>query len=252
MDLQLGGKTCLITGASKGIGHGAAKILAAEGVRIAVLARREPLLHELADDIAATGAERPAVIAADVTAAEAPAQIRDAAYEALGGVDILVNSAGGSRPMPWDSSEERWDEGMTINFTVLRRLTTLLLPGMIDNRWGRVINITGTSEPRGVNVASAAKAAVHAWSKGLSRDLGKYGVTVNCLSPGRIHSEQIDQRLHPDPAEQQRFAKAHIPVGYFGDPEDMAYLIAFLASPLARYITGELISVDGGMHRFAF
>jgi 3-oxoacyl-[acyl-carrier protein] reductase len=209
-------------------------------------------LQELADEIAASGVERPVVIAADVTASDAPAQIRDAAHKSLGRVDILINAAGGSRPMPWDSPEDCWSEGMTVNFTALRRLTTTLLPGMINNRWGRVINITGTSEPRGVNVASAAKAAVHAWSKGLSRDIGKHSVTVNCLSPGRIHSEQIDERLHPDPEEQRRFAEANIPLGYFGDPEDMAYLIAFLASPLAHYITGELIYVDGGMHRFAF
>jgi 3-oxoacyl-[acyl-carrier protein] reductase len=252
MDLQLNGKTCLVTGASKGIGHGAAKILAAEGARVAVLARREHLLHELADEIAATGVERPVVIASDVTAEDAPNRILEIAYNALGSVDILVNSAGGSRSIPWDSPEERWDEGMTVNFTALRRLTTALVPKMIANRYGRIINITGSSEPGGVNVASAAKAAVHAWSKGLSRELGRYGITVNSLMPGRIHSEQIDERLHPDPKEQKRFADANIPAGYFGDPEDMAYLIAFIASPLARYITGEAIYVDGGMHRFAY
>jgi 3-oxoacyl-[acyl-carrier protein] reductase len=156
-----------------------------------------------------------------------------------------VNPAGGSRPTSWDAPEERWLEGMTVNFTALRRLTTALLPRMIENKWGRVINITGTSEPQGVNVASSAKAAVHAWSKGLSRVVGKDGVTVNCLCPGRIHSVQIDERLHPDPEEQQHFAAANIPAGYFGDPEDMAHLIAFLASPLARYITSEVISVGG-------
>jgi 3-oxoacyl-[acyl-carrier protein] reductase len=252
MDLQLQGKTCLVTGASRGIGHGAAKVLAAEGARVAILARRQALLEELADEIATSGAARPLVIAADVTAAEAPMEIQETVYSALGRVDILVNSAGGSRSIPWDAPEERWTEGMTVNFTALRRLTTALLPKMIENNWGRIINITGSSEPLGVNIASSAKAAVHAWSKGLSRVLGKHGVTVNCLAPGRIHSEQIDARLHPDPEEQQRFAATHIPVGYFGEPADMAYLIAFLASPLARYITGELIAVDGGMHRFAF
>ena len=252
MDLKLDGKTCLITGASRGIGHGTAKVLAAEGVRLALLARRTPLLNELADDIAAAGAERPVVIGADITAAGAPESVSEAVREALGRVDILVNSAGGSRPSPWDVSEDRWEEGMAVNFTALRRLTTLLLPQMIDHQWGRVINITGTAEPSGVNVASAAKAAVHAWSKGLSRVIGKDGVTVNCIAPGRIHSEQIDERLHPTQEDREQFAAANIPLGYFGDPEDMAYLIAILASPRARYITGELIYVDGGMHRFAF
>jgi 3-oxoacyl-[acyl-carrier protein] reductase len=224
MDLQLNGKTCLVTGASKGIGYGAAKILAAEGARVAILARREHLLHELADEIAATGVERPVVIASDVTAADAPNRILEMAYNAMNSVDILVNSAGGSRSIWWNSPEERWDEGMTVNFTALRRLTTALVSKMIDNRYGRILNITGSSEPGGVNVASAAKAAVHAWSKGLSRELGRYGITVNSLLPGRIHSEQIDERLHPDPEEQKRFADANIPAGYFGDPRGYGLL----------------------------
>jgi 3-oxoacyl-[acyl-carrier protein] reductase len=134
MDLQLQGKTCLITGASKGIGYGAAKVLAAEGVRVAVLARRDHLLQALADEIAATGTPRPVVIAAAVTELEASTKIRDAVYETLGRVDILVNSAGGSRPMPWDSPEAQWTEGMTVNFTALRRLTTALLPKMLVNK----------------------------------------------------------------------------------------------------------------------
>ncbi len=242
----------MVTGASRGIGSGAARVLAAEGARVALLARRENLLNELAEEIAARGAPRPVVIAADVTADDAPARILETAYDALGGVDILVNCAGGSRPTTWNAPEESWAEGMTLNFTATRRLTTALLPKMIENRWGRVIIMTGTSEPRGVNVSGSAKAAVHAWAKGLSRDLGRHGVTVNCLAPGRIHSEQIDERLHPDPEEAKRFAEQNIPLGYFGEPEDMGHLIAFLASPLARYITGVVIHVDGGMRRFAY
>ena len=89
---------------------------------------------------------------------------------------------------------------------------------------------------------------MHAWAKGLSRDVGRHGVTVNCLAPGRIHSEQIDQRLHPTRENQEQFAK-QIPLGYFGDPSDMANLVTFLCSPKARYISGERIHVDGGLHR---
>ena len=89
---------------------------------------------------------------------------------------------------------------------------------------------------------------MHAWAKALSRDVGRHGVTVNCLAPGRIHSEQIDQRLHPTRESQEQFSR-QIPLGYFGDPSDMAYLVAFLCSPKARYISGERIHVDGGLHR---
>jgi 3-oxoacyl-[acyl-carrier protein] reductase len=251
MDLQLTGKTCLVTGASRGIGRGAARVLAAEGCRVAVLARRENLLVELGDEIEGAGGERPLILAEDLTSQDAPERIRDKVLETFDGLDILVNNAGGSRPVAWDASEEQWHEGMTLNFDLVRRLTVQFIPKMRQQKWGRIINITGANEPPGVNIASVAKAALHNWAKGLSRELAPDGITVNCLPPGRINSEQILNRLHPSRENRQTFIDANIPIGFFGEPEDMAYLIAFLASPLARYITGEVIHVDGGMHRFA-
>ncbi len=251
MDLQLKGKRCLVTGASRGIGECAAEMLAAEGCKVAVVARRENLLNDLADRIEKAGHERPTIIVADVTDDDAPDTIREAALEAMGGIDILVNSAGGSRPTEWDAPESEWDEGMTLNFTALRRLTTGIVPIMQKEKYGRIINITGSVEPLGVNIANAAKSAVHAWAKGLSRTVGKDAITVNSISPGRIKSEQIMERRHPDPKEREEFAQQNIPLGYFGEPEDLACLIVFLASPIARYITGELIHVDGGIKKFA-
>lgn len=251
MDLQLNGKTCLVTGASRGIGRGAAKVLAAEGCRVAILARRERLLDELAGEIVAEGGEPPLVVAADLTAENAPERIRDRVLEAFGSLDVLVNNAGGSRPVAWDASEEAWQEGVRLNFDLVRRLTVQFIPSMLARKWGRIVNITGANEPPGVNIASVAKAALHNWAKGLSRELAPHGITVNCLPPGRINSEQILDRLHPTPENRRAFIDANIPIGFFGEPEDMAYLIAFLASPVARYITGEVIHVDGGMHRFA-
>jgi 3-oxoacyl-[acyl-carrier protein] reductase len=251
MDLQLEDRTCLVTGASRGIGRGTAKVLAAEGCRVAILARRRALLEELAAEIEQSGRQKPLIVAADLTEAGAPERVRAAVIEAYGGLDILVNNAGGSRPVSWDASEEQWQEGMTLNFELVRRLTNQFIPAMRAQRWGRILNVTGANEPPGVNIASVAKAALHNWAKGLSRELAADGITVNCLPPGRINSEQILNRLHPTPESRASFIDANIPVGYFGEPEDMAHLIAFLASPLARYITGEVIHVDGGMHRFA-
>jgi 3-oxoacyl-[acyl-carrier protein] reductase len=250
MDLQLHGKKALVTGASMGIGRAIAKGLAAEGVRVAAVARRGELLATLADEIVAAGGPSPIVLVQDIVAEDATLRLRDAAMQHLGMVEILVNCAGGSRPLPTDAPEERWVEAMTLNFTRLRQITHALLPDMIERRWGRVINITGKSEPEGLNAAFAAKAAVHAWAKGLSREVGKYGITVNSIPPGRIMSEQI-RRNYPEDY-RRRFAETEIPLKYWGEPEDLAVLAVFLASPLARYITGAVIPVDGGLRRYQF
>ena len=106
-------------------------------------------------------------------------------------------------------------------------------------------------DPRGMNGAASAKAALHLWAKGLSCDLAKDGITVNTIVPGRIESEQILGRLLPTEEARADYIQHNIPIGYLGKPEDIAYLVAFLASPLAAYITGAVIPVDGGMHFFA-
>jgi len=248
MDLELRGKVAVVTGASVGIGREIAKVLASEGVQTAVIARRANLLATLREEIERAGGPRPLTLPIDLYAPDAAVRIRDAALSAYGRVDILINNAGGSRTIPWDSPDAAWDESFSLNFTAVRRTTQALLPGMIERRWGRILCVTGSAEPSTVNAAVAAKAGVHAWAKGLSREIGRHGITINCLAPGRIHSEQIDMRLHPTPESQAEFAR-NIPLGYFGDPSDVAFFAVFLCSPKARYITGERIHVDGGLHR---
>ena len=245
MDLSLAGKTALVTGASIGIGRAIALAFAKEGVQLAVVARRRDLLEQLEKE-----AGKLAIIEQDFLAAEAPQRIADAALAALGRVDILVNNAGGSRRFTLESTEAQWEEAVTLNFTRHRQLTHRLLEQMIGRKWGRVINITGKSEPEGLNGAFAAKAAMHSWAKGLSREVGKHGITVNCVPPGRIISEQILRNYSPE--FRQHESEHDIPVGEYGQPEDIANLVCFLASPRARYITGAVIPVDGGLRRYQF
>ena len=251
MDLNLKGRTALVSGASAGIGAGVARVLAQEGVRIAITARRRDLLEHLSAGIAVAGSSAPVIVTGDVTDAQDTQRIVAEATAALGSIDILVNCAGGSRPTSQAAPDADWNEAFALNFTAARRLTQAVLPSMQTWQWGRIISISGSMEPRVLNAASAAKAALHLWAKGLSCDVATDGITVNTIQPGRINSEQILDKLHPTEESRRAFIARNIPIGYFGEPEDIGHLVAFLASPLARYITGAVIPVDGGMHFFA-
>jgi len=251
MNLQLSDKTALVTGASQGIGRAIAKGLAAEGVQTCIVARRGNLLEELAAEIVAAGGKRPEIVVLDVMEADAAARLAQAAEKALGKIDILINSAGGSKPaIHVDAPDSAWDESMTLNFVRVRQLTHAVLPGMMQRKWGRIINISGKSEPEALVAANPTKAAIHAWAKGLSREVGPHGVTVNSIPPGRIMSEQIRLKYPPEFRAEQ--SAKEIPMGRYGEPEELAVLAVFLASPLAGYITGTVMPVDGGLRKYAF
>jgi 3-oxoacyl-[acyl-carrier protein] reductase len=250
VDLGLEEEVVIVTGASAGIGEAAARSLAAEGAQLVLVARREDLLQRLAQDLPNTS--RVLVYSCDLADPTSAALVRDATIERFGAVHALVNCAGGSRSIPVDASEEQWREAFSVNFDGLRRLSHACLEPMRRQRQGRIVNITGSLEPKGLNAANAAKAAVHAWAKGLSREVGAYGITINSVSPGRIMSEQILQRVHPTEEDRRAFAEAYIPLGRFGEPHEIAAMITFLASRRAGYISGEIVHVDGGLRRHAF
>jgi 3-oxoacyl-[acyl-carrier protein] reductase len=249
MNLGLEGKTALVTAASGGIGSGIATALADAGVRVAVSGRTGATLEQVAGLLASRAGGRPVIVVGDVCAQAGPAQIAAEAARALGGrVDILVNNAGGARPAAGEVDDAFWDEAMTLNFVAARRLTDLIAPGMKARNWGRIVNISGALVAPKLNGAAPAKAALVSWSRTLSSELGPFGVTVNTIAPGRINSAQI-QKLHPTEQSKAEFIRQNIPAGYFGEPYDIGHLVAFLASPLARYINGAAIPVDGGAVR---
>jgi len=250
MEVDLTGRTALVTGASQGIGRATARMLAASGVRVVGVARRVALVEELAKQAAGRDGEI-IPLAADFYDPDTPERVAAEAQRLLGHVDILMNAAGQSRPVPFEAGRDQWEEGMVLNFYRVRELTHAVVPGMRKQRWGRIVTFSGTSEPRMLNAAFPAKAAVHVWSKGLSRELAPHGITVNCLQPGRIHSEQMKRR-YPTLESELAYAREEIPIGRFGEPEEIAAVAIFLASPLASYVTGTVIPVDGGSSRFAF
>jgi len=253
VDLQLEGKTALVTGGGTGIGFGIAEILAEEGARVILLGRREQVLVDAADRIASAGAKhRPEIIVHDLTAPNAGKEIAAKALDLVGPVDIIVNNAGTSEVLGVGGAEDRWQHAYALRVVAPRHLAEALLPEMRARKFGRIINIGGTFEVQSIiNSASVMNAARTVYSKSLSHEVARDGVTVNTVGPGVILSEQID-KIFPTKEAREDYCNRNIPVGYFGEPRDLAALVAFLASPIARYITGEVIAVDGGSHRFAF
>lgn len=252
MDLGIKGRRALVTGASTGIGKAVALGLADEGVELFLTSRNEGRLQAVVDQVSKTGATVHSV-AADVTSREGCQSITDAALKHFGTIDILINNAGNSRPQPTGEldAEAWWEEALALNFLSSRRITEPLLPAMRLQRWGRIVTLTGAMTSAKSNAAGPAKAALWSWSRTLSIENAANGITVNCVQPGRINTPQILERLVPTEAARQAEIERNIPMGRFGDPDELAALVLFLASEQARYITGTQIPVDGGLLRMA-
>jgi 3-oxoacyl-[acyl-carrier protein] reductase len=250
MELNLKGRTAVVTGASKGIGKAITNELAIEGVRILAVARNEQALIHLQQEVVAAGGVAPVIFVQDLVAADGPASIAAKALEALGHVDILINNAGASRAVDVVAPEEPWIAGMTLDFDRHRQLTQQLLPHFIERRQGVILNITSTFELRSLNVSAVAKAAIAQWSKQLAGALGPYGIRVNCLQPGLIDTDNV-RGIFPG-EERKKFSEREIPLGDFGEPQDMANMATFLVSSRAKYVTGTVAVVDGGLRRYAF
>ncbi|MFC6099248.1 SDR family NAD(P)-dependent oxidoreductase [Olivibacter domesticus] len=250
MDLHLAGKTAIVTGASQGFGRAITRELAMEGVEVLATARSEDLLHSLREEITSAGGIAPTPFVQDFMEASAPLHIANAALAAFGAVDILINNTGRSRAVDVVGAEEEWEAGMLLDFHRHRQLTQQLLPQFIERNTGSILNITSSYELRSINVSAVAKASLTQWSKQLAGTLGPHRITVNCLQPGLIDTANT-QRLF-SPSERQTFAVREIPLGDFGTPEDMASMAVFLVSPRARYVSGSVFTVDGGLRRHAF
>jgi 3-oxoacyl-[acyl-carrier protein] reductase len=262
MDLQLNGKRAVVTGSSSGIGEAIAKALAAEGATVVVHGRRQAEAKRVAAEIAAAGGK--AVVAIGDVASDAGADaVVKTVNEAIGGADILVNNAGAFPQGPWlESTAAEWTDLYNQNVGSMVRLITRLVPGMKKRGWGRVISIASvvaaTPFPAMASY-SATKAANINLAVSLAKDLAGTGITSNAVSPGMIVTPGVVDMLKgmapqlgisPEdlPALEQFAVKnmAPNPSARLGRPEDIAAAVAFLVSPLAGYINGTNLRVDGG------
>jgi 3-oxoacyl-[acyl-carrier protein] reductase len=259
MDLQLKGKTALILGGSKGLGRGVADALAAEGVAVAIVARGKDALDSAVSEIGSRGGKAIGFNAdlANWPTVEAAA---NGARQQLGPIDILLNNSGGPPPSGVAGiSPKTWEDQFNAMVLPLFRLTDMLLGDMRSRKWGRIINIASTSvvEPiMTIGVSNTLRSAVIGWAKTLATEVARDGITVNTLLPGAIKTDRVVQ-LSTAAAERQKISVEEaiqrnaqaIPVGRLGTPAEFGAVAAFIASPLAAYVTGSMIRVDGGVLR---
>ena len=244
MDLNLDGRTAIVCGASAGIGLGIAEALAAEGANLVMFARGlEPLERE---------AERLGgrAVPGDVTSANDLSHLVQTAVDAFGGVDILVNNSGGPpRTAAIGLTAEQVEAAVQLLLVSVVRLTDLCLPHLQRSGRGRIVNITSSTvkEPTdNLVLSNAVRPGVVGWAKTLSREVGPNGITVNSIAPGWIDTERI-REVHPDgPSKDDLRA---IPLRRLGTPREIGDVVAFLCSDRAAYVTGTVVSVDGGLVR---
>jgi 3-oxoacyl-[acyl-carrier protein] reductase len=244
-EIEFKGQVALVTGASRGIGAAIALQLAQNGLRVVGTATTDEGAARISAEL--VGFEGCRGQKLDVTEASACEVVVDDLIKQSGGLHVLVNNAGITRDtLALRMRDEDWDAVIDTNLKAVFRLSRLVMRTMMKQRYGRIVNITsvvGASGNAGQANYAASKAGVAGLTRALARELGSRNVTVNCIAPGFIDTD-MTSGLAP---EQQKALMAQIPLGHLGKPADIAYAVAFLASPQASYITGQEIHVNGGM-----
>lgn len=244
--MDLNGKVALVTGSARGIGQAIALTLAKRGADLVLVDLEEAALKIVAQEIEVLG-KKALALKADVSNSEAVEKLVEQAIESFGKIDILVNNAGITRDnLLLRMKEEDWDAVLKVNLKSAFLLIKAASRHMMKQRWGRIINISsviGLMGNTGQANYAASKAGLIGLTKSAARELASRGITVNAIAPGFIQT-QMTASL---PQEIKDKLRAAVPLGFLGEVEDVAHTVAFLVSPDTRYITGQVINVDGGM-----
>lgn len=253
MDLGLKDKVAIVSGASRGIGRSIALTLAAEGTKLCICARNEEGLKKAASEIEAAGVAVEA-IAVDVTTTEGAEALVAAARERFGGVDILINNVGGSVWTPFaEISDEEWNHVLNLSFLSAVRVSRAAFPLMEQRGGGSIINISSIfgRESGGPISYNASKAAMISMSANLAIEGAAKNIRVNSVAPGSIifPGGSWERRQKENPEQIKAFIEANLPFGRFGKPEEVAHVVAFLASERSSWVTGTCINVDGSQSK---
>lgn len=263
MNLGLSDKVAVVAAASRGLGKAIALRLAQEGARVALCARDTEELLKTAREIQQMTKTDVLAVTADVTRPDEIKRFLSQALARFNKIDILVTNAGG--PLPgkfFDFDDAAWESAFQLTFLSVVRLCREVIPQMQQQRWGRIIHIASTSVKQPIEnliLSNALRLAVIGLAKSLATELASFGITVNTVCPGMIRTQRLEQLIQISAQMQQisfdealRHRTAQIPLGRLGQPEELADLVAFLASENARYITGTVIQVDGGLVKGIF
>ncbi len=263
MDLGLKGKVALVAASSKGLGFAIAEELAAEGAHLIMNARGEDALEEASDSIVERFGPEVLGIPGDLSVSADIERIVSEGIAKFGQIDILITNSGGPPAGRFeDLTAEQWDAAVRLLLTGVTEITRLVLPGMKERRWGRILNITSIAAKQPVEnliLSNSLRAAVTGFSKTLAAEVAKHGVTVNTILPGYTATERVEELAEHlaskegiDPSDIRRRWESEIPIGRLAHPREFAAMAAFLVSERASYITGSSIAVDGGWIRSVF
>ena len=245
--MSINGKVAVVSGASRGIGKAIALELGKRGATVVGTATSEAGASQISAYLQDAGIKGQGLVL-DAGSDASVAAFADAVQQTFGAVEILVNNAGITRDnLMLRMKEEEWDAVINTNLTSVFRLTRHFLRGMTKARWGRIVSISsvvGSSGNPGQANYAAAKAGMEGFSRALAMEIGSRGITVNCVAPGFIDTD-MTKGLPPAQAEA---LMSKIPLGRYGQPEEIAAVVGFLASQEAGYITGETIHANGGMY----